>query len=525
MKKHLRQLFTDSILALLIWSIVVPFNWAWADMPAGGHLPPCGPAEVGDRVCLSYVTAPDGSRICAPDGMKDICVPISNLPNDPNNSADVLRCQKDGTVCEDATPSKVINGISVSVAEVGGCWKYRSDYTCLTPQVQDTCGPFREDSRCAVQTRRCINQDGLFGCLEWELGYQCLTKKGSTETVEFCGDTQVCVGGVCWETGYEPDKDFVEVVTNMEIGRQIGVYSPDGLEIFAGESTSCRSKRGAGLKNCCGTNTQGQDKSNNAVMGEFISGAAGFAARAGTKFVFDTLYEDTLNWVVEGMSAATSVGMDTVGQNIVDYFANPSFGMYGFSIGGTGAFLGTTGYTLVPAGGGFPGMYFNPYAFAVAIAIQVIMSAMTCDQDEAMLAMKRGADLCSPKIGDWCTKAVLGVCITRRQSYCCYNSKFARIINVQGRQQLGMGWGDPKDPTCSGFTAAQLAQLDFSEIDMSELVDDIMKAYDPQYLKADQANAEAKVNQQTQDLIKANCERAHQANPTLKLPKECEGLL
>lgn len=95
-------------------------------------------------------------------------------------------------------------------------------------------------------------------------------------------------------------------------------------------------------------------------------------------------------------------------------------------------------------------MYFNPYALAFAIAVQVIMSAMTCDQNEAMLAMKRGADLCSPKIGDWCTKAVLGVCITRRESYCCYNSKFARIINVQDVSSLG--WlGRPRGPELHGF--------------------------------------------------------------------------
>lgn len=67
--------------------------------------------------------------------------PTPGLPNDPNNSGDILRCQKDRTVCEDSTPSKVINGITVNVSQVGGCWKSRSDYTCLTPQVQDTAAP------------------------------------------------------------------------------------------------------------------------------------------------------------------------------------------------------------------------------------------------------------------------------------------------------------------------------------------------------------------------------------------------
>lgn len=49
MLSYLRQLFSDSVLALLLWALIVPFNQAWADMPAGGHLPPCGPAELLTR--------------------------------------------------------------------------------------------------------------------------------------------------------------------------------------------------------------------------------------------------------------------------------------------------------------------------------------------------------------------------------------------------------------------------------------------------------------------------------------------
>lgn len=520
MHSHMKAFGVNLLLALMFWAIVLPFNnAAWAQ-PAGWHYPPCTATEVIDQHCMAWLTDPaTGNRVCAPGQMRDICVPIVNNNGNPNNLSNIQRCLKQGSPCVDATPVKTINGHQVTVAEVGGCWQYRQDYTCTTNTMVDTCSDLRADPKCQVQTRRCIDQDSLFGCVEYELSYQCMTKAGSSHQVELCGDTNVCVGGICWDTSFTPDEDFAKVVTDMEVARQIGVYSPDGLDIFKGVSNTCRSKRGAGLKNCCSTNTQGAGKTNHATMGNLVAGAAGYAAQAGSKFVLDTLYGDTVNWIGSGMSA--TVQAMPGGTGFLEGISSPSFSYMGFSIGGTGTFLGTSGYTLIGSGGGFPGLYFNPYAFAVAIAIQVIMSAMTCNEDEAMLAMRRGANLCSPKIGDWCTKEVLGVCITRAQSYCCYNSKFARLVNVQGRAQLGMGWGNPQSPNCSGFNAGQLKQIDFSQIDMSELIDDIMKSYDPTYINADLSNAQSNVQASQDQWVQENCARAKEIDPTVKLPPEC----
>ena len=40
--------------------------------------------------------------------------------------------------------------------------------------------------------------------------------------------------------------------------------------------------------------------------------------------------------------------------------------------------------------------------------------------------------------------------MTRKQSYCCYGSKLVRILNEQGKAQLGMRWGKAKEPDCEG---------------------------------------------------------------------------
>jgi conjugal transfer mating pair stabilization protein TraN len=56
--------------------------------------------------------------------------------------------------------------------------------------------------------------------------------------------------------------------------------------------------------------------------------------------------------------------------------------------------------------------------------------------------------------------------------YCCFPTKLARILQEEGRKQLGMGWGDPKKPLCQGLSFKQLTTLDFSQMDLSEFVED-----------------------------------------------------
>lgn len=524
MMTFIKNLATDSILAILFWGMVLPFNSAAFAQPVNWHYPPCAQNETLDKYCASWLTDPTtGNQVCAPGQMKDICVPVTTPGND-NDLNNIQRCMKDGTVCVDTTPTKVINGYSTSLSEVGGCWQYRRDYTCSTYDTVNTCSDFQGDPKCEVWSRKCIRSDSLFGCTEFEIEYQCMTKAGSSHQVEYCGDRNICIGGVCWNTGYVPDQDFAKVITDMEAARQIGAYNSSGLDIFHGESAWCRSKRAAGLKNCC-TKTGGA-KTNNAVMGTVISDVTGYAVRAGSKFVLDSLYGDTVNWLSSGWSAAVGGNLPG-GQGMLDSVSNPqlSIGAYGFSIGGTGSFLGTAGYQLgsVGIGGANVGIYFNPYAFAAAIAIQLVMSAMTCDEEEAKLALKRGAGLCQ-EIDDFCTQQILGVCITRRRTYCCYNSKLAKIINVQGRAQLGMGWGDTEDPTCNGFTAAQLKQVDFSKIDFSEFVGDVMAAVDTSHIQEDLQKMQGETGQKA---LESSCKRTYAAvnGDMNKIPAECAGLV
>ena len=125
------------------------------------------------------------------------------------------------------------------------------------------------------------------------------------------------------------------------------------------------------------------------------------------------------------------------------------------------------------SGGSLTFVGFDPWSLAFSIAIMVISELMACDDEEMALAMKRGQGLCH-MVGSYCANKVLGACVVKKEGWCCFPSKLGRIINEQGRAQIGKGWGDAEDPDCSGFTTLELGLLKFDEMDLSEFISDIV---------------------------------------------------
>ncbi len=97
-----------------------------------------------------------------------------------------------------------------------------------------------------------------------------------------------------------------------------------------------------------------------------------------------------------------------------------------------------------------------------------LLTPFLCSSAERQLDEKDDKGLCH-KIGTYCSDRVLGVCVTRKDAYCCYQSKISRILQEQGRPQIGKAWGPPKTETCEGFTIYEFQQLDLSVMDFSEV--------------------------------------------------------
>ncbi|MFA5453974.1 MAG: conjugal transfer protein TraN [Sulfurimonas sp.] len=104
----------------------------------------------------------------------------------------------------------------------------------------------------------------------------------------------------------------------------------------------------------------------------------------------------------------------------------------------------------------------------------VLFGLISCRAEEKLLAEKKKAGNCH-YIGEFCSRRInLGftrICVQKKKSSCCFNSKLAKIINEQGREQLNRGWGSASNPECKGFTPEEFQRLDMSRIDFSEFIE------------------------------------------------------
>lgn len=100
-------------------------------------------------------------------------------------------------------------------------------------------------------------------------------------------------------------------------------------------------------------------------------------------------------------------------------------------------------------------------------------SVSGCDNEDLQLIEERKSKL-THYVGTYCSKKVglVNVCVEYKQSYCTYGSMLARLFQEGARPQLNMSWGTAENPSCSGVTAEQLEQVDFTLIDFQEYIDE-----------------------------------------------------
>lgn len=365
-------------------------------------------------------------------------------------------CSIASHVCSDTTPSKVINGLSVTLAQAGGCWSYTDSYSCLGT-MQSNCATLQAKG-CTLDTSKCIKYGLGSTCTLTENVYRCQSTPGTSSTGVNCGSNQYCTGGNCFNAGHVPDADMTQAAAMMEGMRQAGNYM-NGMAIFGGTNGSCTANP---LNSCC--KPSGGASNNGSILGNALMSAGGQVLKYGSSYVYDTLYDNY--HIVRGldsMLSSTPFG-GLVGGSSAGF--SPSFGLYGF----TATFgAAPAGATVLGSAGGFT-FAFDPTSLAISVAIMVVTEMMSCTPDEKILSMKLGQNLCR-FTGSYCSMEIpiVGGCIETTQTYCCFNSRLARIINTAGGLQLGRAVTD-----CTGFTPDQFALLDFSKIDLSEFTAEIM---------------------------------------------------
>ncbi len=128
---------------------------------------------------------------------------------------------------------------------------------------------------------------------------------------------------------------------------------------------------------------------------------------------------------------------------------------------------------LIPVATGAAALAGGPVA--IAGLATPFLTLFLCGAEEKMLDVKDRMGMCH-YVDTYCSEKVLGVCTTRRSTYCCYESKLARILQEQGRPQIGKSWGTGKEPKCQGFTIEEFQQLDLSKMDFTEVFDEFVNA-------------------------------------------------
>lgn len=121
------------------------------------------------------------------------------------------------------------------------------------------------------------------------------------------------------------------------------------------------------------------------------------------------------------------------------------------------------------------------YYTIIWINQQWLLWKQNCNTTEEHLIKLKTNGLCH-YIGTYCSKRLKtffgSICFERKKTYCCFNSKLARIVHEQGRPQLKTfsqdTWGEATAPLCTGFTPELFQNLDFSQIDLSEWYSDIV---------------------------------------------------
>lgn len=352
-------------------------------------------------------------------------------------------CTLSNSVCTEGPGIKYVNGKPV----YKDCWQSTDTYVCQA-LGENECAAFEKDPSCTLQSSGC--PEGEAKCERPVNVYVC-EKEGSETVIGETCQGEACIAGICTPVDSDANDDFADAVVGFEIGRQGSIYGDvTGNRFFQGHLSTCKDRVGA--TSCCRT----EEVSGTSNAGGFSIWLS-FGLRAGweavkyvgSPYVYDILsYSDSTKWLLNKLYGSAASGV-----------YNPSFSWWGVSV----SYSAAEGFAFD----------FSPAGFLATALAHFYAGYRSCDAEDQQTALQRGERLCH-YAGTVCEKKAAGKCITTRQKYVCFNSRLARILNEQGRPQLGRGWGTPVNPDVRGFTQEELELLDFTQMDLQEFVRDVI---------------------------------------------------
>ena len=321
--------------------------------------------------------------------------------------------------CLEGPETRNINGKDV----YKDCWKWDRDYYCKQNSFIDECKELKK--KCKEVSRECLHEDERGNCEHFDVTYECEEK--SKDKLD-CIAGRFCIGEICETHERFQPNNFGEnigtlmALANMKREGMEGCNCPKGKEkcnpddidpktckFFIGEEHKCTKFRGQWLS---------------------------YAAAA------ISIY---MSW------GAIPIGI------------NPAHGVgaFGTKLGSMSAMEAAKFAGAQAAKVGLAGM-----ARVDCCAMDGLLTAF-CGGKAMDLKVKRQQRSCV-KVGRY--KKKLGLIVVT--SYCCFKSKLMKIIQEQGRAQLGLTFGTAKNPDCRGLNLEEIQRIDFSKIDFREVIKD-----------------------------------------------------
>lgn len=458
------------------------------------------------------------------DGIADAACEVTSMTctDGPDHSVQCINING-FELCQDDLSPAPIPGYS-PLCRVGtveaDCRFFEGDLSCyINTEGVEVCpsndgdnlnGCADQESRdeCVFVESECIPEaagaDGRCYAFEetWDCGYDVGTVGDTTTTVSCDGPIR-CMGDECVSQPDEANPDFVTAATRLESLQYMAMdfdcleNDPSTCEVFTGDPLECKIALG-GLQDCCDTPTgisladylqfakATYDLANRIQLGERLANAglnvpgAWNAVSNAASATWSTVTRPftsawgslTQSWggasleAIEGFSldALKSQAVNVIGEFVAETFGTEIAGLFfDTAVDASGEAIGYQLNGVVSSA-----LSFIMLAYTIYVVVNVLASIIwECTQDEFELGAKRELKSCE-YVGSYCADDTIFGCIERRRAFCCYHSPLSRIVASQALPQIGRVYGDPENPDCAGLTIAQLASLDWDQINLDE---------------------------------------------------------
>ncbi len=124
----------------------------------------------------------------------------------------------------------------------------------------------------------------------------------------------------------------------------------------------------------------------------------------------------------------------------------------------------------------------------------------SCSEEEISLASDKQAKqviYVGTRCVEWVNGGVVRICTRREDTYCTFTSMLGRMVQQQGKPQLGRNFGTGEVPDCDGFTLNEFASLNFQAMNWSEFFTQIATTYDASAVAASMRTRACAMNGQT----------------------------